>query len=391
LAGAAAGAVSTAYEVGCWSGSFLIDEAGTPTILYTRIVGEDWGHGQVALAHGDPAARTWRTSPADCVLPGPPAELRAHSFRDPYVWRTAEGWTMIIAAGLPDGSAAVLQYRSTDLLQWTYDGVLCSRLSTHDDEVWTGALWECPQLFRLDDDWVLLVSVWDADALHYVAAAVGDYDGRVFTPRRWQRLSHGNCAYAMTAFLDRTGRRCVMSWLREEPQNNPALTDFAGAHSVVSMLEKDADGHLRLTRHEDLDLVVSSTVQLAAKQNEAGSDQADSGLVDGAAAAIEIMIPRLSDGHLAVCDSTGLRVRFSRDSVAEAIRLERPGFNEETIPLGTLANTSLRILIDADLVEVFSAGGYGAARIRPTLEPAIRLGWSLPESFVLNTLRPARG
>jgi beta-fructofuranosidase len=146
---------------------------------------------------------------------------------------------MILGAGLPDGSGAALQYRSTDLTQWSYDGVLCIRLSTPGDEVWTGAIWECPQLFPLDDDWVLLISVWDADALYYVAAAVGDYDGRTFTPQPWQRMTYGNCAHAMTAFLDRTGRRCVMSWLREEPQNNPALTDFAGAHSVASLLETD--------------------------------------------------------------------------------------------------------------------------------------------------------
>ena len=58
-----------------------------------------------------------------------------------------------------DGAAAVLQYSSTDLRHWAYDGILCSRRQDPTDDVPTGAIWECPQLFRLGAQWVLIVSV----------------------------------------------------------------------------------------------------------------------------------------------------------------------------------------------------------------------------------------
>ena len=212
------------FEVGCWSGSFVMD-GDTPRILYTRVAGEDWGRGEVAIAQGDPSATRWTTGPDDVVIAGPPAELGVRTFRDPYIFRSGAGWTMIMAAGLDNGAGAALQYRSADLRTWSYDGVLCSRPSNRADDVWSGALWECPQLFPLGSRWVLLISVWDADILHYVAAAVGDYDGATFTPDTWQRLTYGTSAYAMTTFLDREGRRSVLSWLREEPQNNPPSLD----------------------------------------------------------------------------------------------------------------------------------------------------------------------
>ena len=53
------------------------------------------------------------------------------------------------------------------------------------------------------------MSVWD-DGPRGVACAVGDYDGRRFTARSWQRLA-ADPFYATTAFADSRGRRCVLS------------------------------------------------------------------------------------------------------------------------------------------------------------------------------------
>src|SRR4051812_15968762 len=230
------------FERGCWSGSVVAD-AGEPVLFYTRITGDDWSIGAIARATGSTDLGKWQTGIDDVVIDGPPADLGIHTFRDPYVFRYGGEWRMIVGAGLDDGGGGVVQYRSTDLVTWTSDGLLCSRgdLSRRGGDpigVWTGAMWECPQLFRFEDEWALLVSVWDADILYYVVAALGTYDGRRFVPRSWQRLTYGSSAYAMTAFRDRDGRPCVMSWLREEPQNDPDLNDRAGAHSVAALLTR---------------------------------------------------------------------------------------------------------------------------------------------------------
>jgi beta-fructofuranosidase len=227
-------------EVGCWSGSLVVDD-GTPTILYTRVVGDEWGRGQVAVARGARSMQGWRWDPREAVIDGPPDGLSTVAFRDPFVWRDAAGWTMVVGVGITGGTAAAVQYRSPDLLTWRYDGIVAQRPTTRTDGVWTGTLWECPQLFRLDGTWVLLVSVWDDHVLHHVAYALGDYDGRRFEPRTWGRFSHGDQLYATSAFLDADGRRCVMSWLRERDNAAPAGSAYAGGLSLPYTLALDGD------------------------------------------------------------------------------------------------------------------------------------------------------
>src|SRR5207247_3179240 len=71
-----------------------------------------------------------------------------------------------------------------------------------------------------------------------------------FVPRSWQRLTYGSSAYAMSAFTDKDGRRCVLSWLREVPQNDPSLVGFAGAHSLAATVDI-VDRRLVLAPHAD--------------------------------------------------------------------------------------------------------------------------------------------
>ncbi|HEU4348804.1 MAG TPA: glycoside hydrolase family 32 protein [Actinoplanes sp.] len=224
-------------ELGCWSGSVVLSDQGVPTLFYTRVTAEDPALGQIARAVGDPALGRWRRDPPESVIT-PPAE--AEEFRDPYVWRAPDGWRMLVGARLRDGVGAALQYRSADLREWAYDGVLARRPSTETAGAWTGSMWECPQLFPLDGTWVLLLSVLHDHVLHDVAYALGDYDGRRFTPEVWGEFSRGGQMYATTSFVDRAGRRCVMSWLREAgvtPEGSP----WAGALSVPWVLRVDGD------------------------------------------------------------------------------------------------------------------------------------------------------
>jgi beta-fructofuranosidase len=339
------------FEVGCWSGS-VVDETDPPTIFYTRVSGDDWEIGQVATATFDKATNTWRTRASDVVIDAPPASLRLRSFRDPNVFRDDQGWKMLMAASLPDDSAAVLQYSSQDLRHWAYDGILCSRPNNHADEVPTGALWECPQLFLVGDRWVLIVSVWDEQELLYVAAALGSYDGRTFEPATWQRLTYGASAYAMTAFLDRDGRRCVMSWLREEPRNNDLLTERAGAHSIVSTLTLGRDDMLVLQPHPDVDTLPGTAVSGHSGRYDVGDSVVDLTTTVSAGLWCDIV----EDGES--------RLRLFYDPGTQLITLDRPGFPTDHLPLPHPA-TPIRLLLDADIVELFTTASYGAYRIAP--------------------------
>jgi beta-fructofuranosidase len=84
------------------------------------------------------------------------------------------------------------------------------------------------------------VSVLHDGVLHGVAYALGDYDGCTFTPEVWGEFGRGGVMYATTSFVDRDGRRCVMSWLREAgvaPEGSP----WAGALSVPWVLRVSGD------------------------------------------------------------------------------------------------------------------------------------------------------
>jgi beta-fructofuranosidase len=343
------------YEVGCWSGS-VVHTADPPLLFYTRVAGPDYELGQAATAQLHSDGR-WHTRPEDVVVDGPPIGMGVRCFRDPNVIKTDDGWVMLMATGLADGVAAVLQYRSADLRNWQYDGVLYSRPNDDRHEVWTGSLWECPQLFRVGDCWVLMVSVWHETTLHYVAAAVGDYNGHTFEPRHWQRLSYGNSAYAMAAFTDREGQPCVMSWLREEPQNNPDLVQWAGAHSVASLVSIADDGSLRLQPHPD---VTKLRLEPITGKRDAGAMLYSTG-----SAAVEISA--LAAQGLQVVISEAGRTRASLAVNGETLAVTRPGLSQESQPMGTDVVT---VLLDADILEIFTPRSYGAYRIAPAEHPA---------------------
>jgi beta-fructofuranosidase len=360
------------FELGCWSGSAVMD-GDRLRLFYTRITGTDWAHGSVALADGGPDS--WRAGPSDVVVPGPPDRLGVTTFRDPFVFRHADEWVMIVGAGLDDGSAAAVQYRSPDLLRWTCDGLLASRRSTPVDDVWTGAVWECPQLFPLDDSWVLLVSVWDDDVLHYVAAALGDYDGRRFVPRTWQRLTYGSCAYAMSAFTDRYGRRCVLSWLREEPQNDPNLLARAGAHSVAAVLSRTDGGRLAVAPHPDV------AAAFGPAQTRSAVDTAVTRIA-AAASAVELVFVPAPGMSIRITNTSSELAVLAFSATAPELCVTRPGRTDERVPISS--GRELRLLFDADLIEVFGARGYGAFRIDvPTDPQATEIVLSTPHPDVI--------
>ena len=332
-------------EGGCWSGSALV-ENDRPTLFYTSVVAEDLGHGRVALAFPDDALRSWQSTPADIVIDGPPEELHAYAFRDPCLIRWEDGWRMIVGVGVSGGTGLAVQYSSTDARTWTYDGVICSRPAAEREGVWTGGLWECPQLFRVGDDWALVISVWDDDKLYYVAAAVGSYDGRTFTPERWSRLTHDDISYAMTSFSDTAGRPCVMFWLREEANHDPGSRDWAGALSLPMVVEVGPDRSLRLSPHPDVDALRGVVNQ-----------RVDDGhrCLDLEAPADQIWTVRLS--------SDGTDLFTANHDGTDTLTVSRPGRDATAVPVNA---PTVRIVIDTGIVEVFGGSGSAAFRVRET-------------------------
>ena len=207
-----------AFEDGCWSGCVVPDHGA----FYTRVTGDDHGLGSVALARWD--GTRFRAAEDDVVLTAPDGVT---DFRDPFVVQRDGAWSMVVGAGLDDGTGVVLHYRSDDLHVWSYDGVL-ARIG----EPGVRTVAECPQLVEVADRWAVIVSVQADGTPGPVVARF--LDG----PDTWHPLAAGASAYATSAFHDRDGRPCAISWLRETAE---VTGGWAGAQSLAGVLGADGD------------------------------------------------------------------------------------------------------------------------------------------------------
>ena len=234
-------------DEGIWSGALVQDDAGATRIFYTSTSRPNIGIGRVRVA--TPVDDSWIEWTKGDVVADAPAELDVLNYRDPFVMRDGDQWRMFVAAGLTDGTATALSYRSADLESWEYEGIAIERSTNETEPVWMGALWECPQIIEVDGRHVMVSSIWDDDVLLHVGYAIGTYaDGR-FTAETWGRLTYGPSYYAPSFFRDADGRPCLTFWMRGVHDLDAG---WASAHSLPHVLSLDGDA-LVATPHPDVE------------------------------------------------------------------------------------------------------------------------------------------
>ncbi|WP_199423238.1 glycoside hydrolase family 32 protein [Actinotalea solisilvae] len=346
---------------GVWSGSVAVPEGQPAALFYTSVDLDDVQVGRVRVAR--PTDDAWTGWVKKDVVAELPADLDAVAYRDPYVFHDGACWRMLLGAGFTDGTAAALTYRSDDLEVWSYDGLLATRHRDETEPVWTGAVWECPQMVRLGDRWVLTVSVWEPFEPHYEAYAVGDLvDGR-FTAESWHRLTFGPSYYAGAAYTDAAGAPGLVYWLRgiDDPAGR-----WASAHSVPHALRLEG-GRVTAAPHPQVAL---------ARQGDASTIRDDAARVD----VHSDVVLRLDDpaAHASlILGDAALALHVASGDVTATTDA-----GSWTMPVD---GTSLRILLDGPVVEIFTAGGTMAVPIPcvgPTLEARVAGGasadvWSL--------------
>lgn len=202
---------------GCFSGSAVVWN-DTLYLIYTghRWLGEpgreDQGLHQVQCLA---SSRDGLTFTKHGVIIAPPEPALQH-FRDPKVWRQDDAWWLALGARAGDDPQLLL-YRSTDLRHWEALG--CALAGTRAAD---GYMWECPDLFRLDDSDVFLYSPQGLPAsgysrrnLYQTGYRLGRLDahGR-FQPRTpFVELDHGHDFYAAQTLIAPDGRRLLWAWL----------------------------------------------------------------------------------------------------------------------------------------------------------------------------------
>src|SRR5262245_46922910 len=146
-------------EYGVWSGNLVRPSAGEAIVFYTAVDEDDDGIGRVRRAL--PTDESWATWRKEEVVVRRPEGEGVIAFRDPFVYRDADGWRMLVGGGLSAGEAVAWMYTSADLRAWTYAGPAASRPGGDP----SGSVWECPVLVRVGERTALVVSEWRAGVL----------------------------------------------------------------------------------------------------------------------------------------------------------------------------------------------------------------------------------
>jgi len=227
-----------AGESEVWSGCCTINGAGKPMCFYTS-VGPDKGafdHAEQWAAIGDADLIQWQKSPANPVLPETVnGGKKIYDWRDPFIFRD-EQKTFLVTGGhmAKDRQAAVNIYEAEnpELTRWKYRGVMFQHPDAGAPTV------ECPNFFKLGDQWVLFVSPYGP-----VQYFVGDFDAATcrFTARTRGLLDYGSSFYAPNTMQVPDGRRLVWGWLNGFPGGH----GWNGCLSLPRQLSLSREGELR--------------------------------------------------------------------------------------------------------------------------------------------------
>ena len=332
---------------GIFSGC-AVDDGGVLTLIYTVFTDTVAHPGApeevIGLATSTDGV-TFRPEPEPVVAGPPPGS--AAGWRDPKVFRDpADGsWTMVVGSG-DGGRGRVHLYRSADLRAWAYRGVL------FEGDPSTGPMWECPDLFPIGPDWVLIES--SDDRVHWW---VGTYDGTRFVPRTHGVLDGGPAFYAAQHYTDDAGRPLVIGWLGRWGAREPTrVGGWAGVQSITRELFVRPDGvlgsrpvaevaslrgaPLPVPRGDALDLVVEGDdVTLRVRESAA-----------------EATVVRYAAGRL-------------------TLDTRRSGYGDGGVWSVPALPGPVRVLVDRSTIEVFAAGGEAlTARIHPRYAESTGVG-----------------
>lgn len=359
---------------GCWSGC-LVASDGTVYALYTGVTGNLAQ--SVCAATSDADLTRWRKLPLPLITA--PSGVDPEWFRDPYVLRHGDRWLCVVGAGAEGVAGSALLYSSADLLRWDYVGPLYERDCSLGEPVFTGDMWECPQLFQLDDRYVLGISVRHRNRPERTAYFLGDFDGRSFTPTSGGRLDFGPDYYAATSMSDPAGRRLVWGWsweaLADDARRANGLAGCLSLPRTVRLVE----GRLWLEPIEELSSLRDVHVTQYAGEL---ADRRPVTLVADAGTGFDIAARLLPLG----CDRIELDVFSSPyglertvvflDAAAGLVGIDttgstllteaRTGVYSTPVDLHSGRPIDVRIIGDGSLLEVFLNGHPFTVRVYPT-------------------------
>ena len=168
---------------------------------------------------------------------GTPDDHAISDVRDPFLF-TFDGHRYAVqGAGHQTGRPQLLLYGCDDLTEWTPLGPLLTTDDSVASAVADANIWECPNLFRLGDRWVLIVSLWRNHVLSGVRYLVGDLvrqgPGLRFVAHSGGTLDTGPTFYAPQVLVE-TDRVLLWAWAGESASRTPEETEQAGWSGLLT-------------------------------------------------------------------------------------------------------------------------------------------------------------
>jgi beta-fructofuranosidase len=271
-------------------------------------------------------------------------------WRDPFLFKEAGSTYMVCGGNLNNGrggGGSVQLYKATnaDLTRWQFVGVV---FQYADLQIWNV---ECPNLFRLGDKWVLLMS--PQQPCEYFIGQL-DLARPRFTPESHGILDAGT-SYASNISADDRGRTILWLWART---NTAAEKGWNGCMTLPRILSIASDGFLRQQPPSEFETLRGTPIDVPAMELSAGTPS----VVDRVQGdAFEFT----ADVVLGGAGEAGFDLRRSASGTAGvAIRIARPG----TLVVGSvrtpisrgLDRYRLSIFADKRVVEVFVNDGEAA-------------------------------
>lgn len=358
-------------ESGVYSGC-AVNNNGVPTIVYTGTRGERSSIQTQCIATSDDDLLTW-TKYADNPIIGdiPPESKQTRDFRDPFVWREDDTWYMVVGSRIDGVGGTVFLYRSSDLIHWDYlNPILTGDINRN------GYMWECPNFFRLGDQWVLIISSHLGHETGKVLYFIGDYADYRFTPTYEGVLDHGYL-YAPLSTEDDQGRRLLWGWLREgRSVDTQKAAGWSGVQSIPRELTM-REGRLYMEpvpelkairgaqhHYEAIDLAVEITLDVSGL-----SLDIEATVEPGANGLFGLVLACAADGSeqtQITYDAGAKRLMVNRQQSGSGEGVD-PSAQDAPHDLTTGEPLHLRILLDGSVLEIIANGRTSlTSRIYPS-------------------------
>lgn len=346
---------------GIYSGSAIVKDDVLYLFYTGNVIAEDGTkHSYQCYATSEDGLKFQKKGP---LFPHPQGYTR--HVRDPKVWysKTEEKWFLVLGAQTDDLRGTAIWYASKDLVTWEFLGeMLDMRLPAY--------MWECPDVFKVDEQWVLLLSPQGLKTqghqfqnLHHSVYVPLTQTGRHFKPLKQplQEIDWGFEFYAPQTFEADDGRRILYGWMgimEPEKEKNIPTASEGWVHALTIPREVlFKEGSLRQKPVEELKMLRGRVHTFTTSKPWQFESERPS-------CEIELQFTANQSFQLRVKKTTVL----SYDAETRQLKLERLDWltHEPEIRLTYLTDdlSDLQIFVDGSSIEIFANGGTAVATAR---------------------------